>query len=93
MCREVITPDQEAYEYDGCVFCTVDCAAEQYRRDAANSMFPVRFASEREYEDDIAASIKELTPFDIVARANGLRCGDRLRPVAKTMGTMINAAS
>lgn len=89
MCREVITPDQEAYEYGGHVFCTVDCAADEYRRDMENSMFPVKFRSQQEYEDDIAASIRELTPYDVLTRADGLRCGDRLRPVTKTVGTMV----
>lgn len=76
MCGGIIRPELEAYEYDGCVYCTVDCAAEQYHRDLRNSMFPVQFASETEYEDDLYRNIRELSVADIVGRAEGLRCGD-----------------
>jgi hypothetical protein len=81
MCRDLISPDLEAWLYNGRVFCSTDCAVEAVKEDLKNSppawyQQPLKFRSEDEFNDWIGDQIKLCE--EVIDLSTPLYCGDEL---------------
>lgn len=80
MCRDLISPDLEAWLYNGRVFCSTDCAVEAVKEDLDNSppawyQQTMKFKSEEEFDDWVGDQIKD---YDTTNLSTPLYCGDEL---------------